>query len=454
MNRATCFARPRFGHALAGLHALHADDVGLGRFHEPVAVIAPEEFVEPLRRLAEPEILVRRLDGDLRVAQLALDVEHVGRGPVGDARAERQRGLLHLVEPGSVPDLVGEVAPLLHLLFIEADVLPLRRDPQQAEAHAVRAEPGDEVEHVGRVAERFAHLLALAVADQAGEIHVAERDVVRVGIGAPRLEFQSGNDHARHPEENDVRPGDEHVGRVKLRPGFRVHRFVGPQPGGEPGVQRVRVLGPAFAGGRGLHADFAVRSVPSRDAVAPPDLAADAPVLDVLQPLRVHLFPMLREKANQPVAHHGEGLGSFRITQEPLFAQARFDGHLGAFAETHVVLVCFLFGKQAHLHEHFSRLPARGETVQAVEFGHVGRVDRAVGVERVHHAEAVPLADLEVELVVCGRDFERAGAELEVHRRVSDDGDLRAGKRTPDGFCRRGPGSAGPPGLRPLPCPP
>ena len=92
------------------------------------------------------------------------------------------------------------------------------------------------------------------------------------------------------------------------------------------------------------------------------------------------------------------------------------------------------FVSRARLGQHFARLLARGETVQAVEFGHGGAVDLAVGMQDVHDAEAVALADLEVELVVRGRDLERARAEGEVHGLVGDDGDRLARERPPHGF--------------------
>jgi hypothetical protein len=42
--------------------------------------------------------------------------------------------------------------------------------------------------------------------------------------------------------------------------------------------------------------------------MAPPELAADAPVLDVLEPVQVNLAPALRVKLDVAVAHGGLGL--------------------------------------------------------------------------------------------------------------------------------------------------
>jgi len=98
---------------------------------------------------------------------------------------------------------------------------------------------GDEHERIGRIAERLRHLAALLVADDAGEINILERQLPHV--------FVARHDHARDPEENDVRPGDEIGGRIKLlqRVGLLgpTHRGKRPEPGTEPGVEDVGVLG-------------------------------------------------------------------------------------------------------------------------------------------------------------------------------------------------------------------
>ena len=75
------------------------------------------------------------------------------------------------------PELVAEIAALLDLLFIEADVGALRRDAHEAEAESVGAILGDEIERIGRVAERLRELAALLVADQPSEVDVLEGEI-------------------------------------------------------------------------------------------------------------------------------------------------------------------------------------------------------------------------------------------------------------------------------------
>ncbi len=59
------------------------------------------------------------------------------------------------------------------------------------------------IERDNRVAGGFGHLLAVLVAHQGVQIHVAERHLVH--------EVQAY--HPRHPEEEDVEAGDQHRGK-------------------------------------------------------------------------------------------------------------------------------------------------------------------------------------------------------------------------------------------------
>src|SRR5437762_5061447 len=65
--------------------------------------------------------------------------------------------------------------------------------------------------------------------------------------------------------------------------------------------------------------------VPGRYAMPPPHLPADAPVLNVLQPLRVNFFPMRRIEPNQVFAHDRKRFFRLRIPQKPLLADPRLD---------------------------------------------------------------------------------------------------------------------------------
>ena len=167
--------------------------------------------------------------------------------------------------------------------------------------------------------------------------------------------------------------------------------------------------------------------------MAPPELAADAPILDVLQPVLVNRFPALGTKTNRARwTDRGARFLDPRIFQKPLLAQPRLDRDAGALAEAHRALMRLLFREQPALGEHFGRFLARGEAIEAVELRNAGAIDPAVRMQHVDHRQVVPLADLEIEFVVRRRHFQNAGAEFRIDPFVADDRQLRAIERTPD----------------------
>ena len=192
----------------------------------------------------------------------------------------------------------------------------------EGEADGVGAEALDDVDGVDDVALGLGHLLAVGVADEAVDVDlsegdgVGERALAAVGHGDVEGEVAAEHDHAGDPEEEDVEAGDEEAwwGRKLARSSViceacRLASGVGPaeggegeQTGGEPGVEDVGFLhdvgGVAVAAGGGVVArdgdSAAGFAVPGGDAVAPPELAGDAPVVDVGHPLEVDLFVHLR----------------------------------------------------------------------------------------------------------------------------------------------------------------
>ena len=203
--------------------------------HIPVAKIVPEKTVERLHgraelKLGEAAVHLPRGGEQPLENGVIVGVEPAGR----EARENRrERGVVarlpaHLAEPARVPELVAEIFPALDPVFLKADVLPLRRDRHDPEPQAVRPVGVDQVERVGRIAEGLRHLPALLVADDAGEVDVFERNPPLDRLARPH-EFEARHDHARDPEENDVRARDERRRRIEMVEALRLHLFpVGP----------------------------------------------------------------------------------------------------------------------------------------------------------------------------------------------------------------------------------
>ena len=164
--------------------------------------------------------------------------------------------------------------------------------------------------------------------------------------------------------------------------------------------------------------------------MAPPELARDAPGLDVAHPLEIGVLPLWRHEAGAPVLDRADRLFGQRLgVGVPLVAQHRLDRGLRALAVGHAVPDFFDFLDQARGLEVREHALARDEPVEAaIGFRHLV-VEPALGIEDADHLEAVAAADLEVVEVVAGRDLDRARALLRVGIGVGDDRQAAADER-------------------------
>ncbi len=448
----------------------------LGQFHEPVAEPVPGELVQHLRQQVEAvggEVFLG-LGGDRGqtrqdpLLRIGARLRHAGEAAAFG---------VHQREAAGVPQLVAEVLVAFGAAEVELDVAAVAGQGGDGEAQGVGAvgddavgeflagglldllgQPGlhqpagalgdqifqgdavDDVQRVEHIALGLGHLLALGVADQAGDVDVAERHLAGEPVG--------GHDHPRHPEEDDVEAGDQHRGRQVAFEAAFVHRLrVGPAQGrerpqlrGEPGLQHVAVLGEHGIGGQakpGAHlrlaaADMAVAFgvEPGRDAMAPPQLAADAPVLDVLHPVAVGVDPVRRDELHFPALHQLQPAPGQPVhLHEPLVGQVGLDHLAGAVAARDLQRVRPGLHQQAEFFQvgqhRLSRLVAVQSAVLlrrvVVECGHRG--------EQVDQRQVVAHADLVVVEVVRRGHLDHAGTEGAVDVVVGDHRDAAAGQR-------------------------
>ena len=302
----------------------------------------------------------------------------------------------------------------------------------------------DQVDRVDHIALGLALLLTLGIADQARDVHVTKRHIAR--------ELEPEHDHAGDPEEDDVEAGDQHIGGIEVG---HLRRRVGPaqggkrpQGGGEPGVEHVVVLaqigreavgvglgvrlgpGGARLGLVAAHPDAAVLVVPGRDAVAPPQLAADAPVLDVAHPLEIGVLPVVGHEADVAIFDSldrrlGQGLG----LHEPLVGQVGLQHLAGAVASRHHQGVVVDALQQAGGFEVGDDLLAGVVAVEAAVGGRCLIIDGRVIGQDVDQRQAVPLAHVVVVEVMRGRDLHATGAEFGVHVVVGDYRNFAVGER-------------------------
>ena len=161
-------------------------------------------------------------------------------------------------------------------------------------------------------------------------------------------------------------------------------------------------------------------AVPDGDTVSPPELTADAPVSDVLQPVEVDAGEPLRDDAYVALGHCAVGLsrdaGGLLVAahvDKPLHTDERLDHGGATLAVADGVAVRF------HLLQHAQRFQFLHHAATGLEPLHLGVLAShlrhvAAFADDVGGVQAVPLPHLEVHRVVGRGDLQRAGAELRV----------------------------------------
>ena len=165
--------------------------------------------------------------------------------------------------------------------------------------------------------------------------------------GTSPMNWRPEHRHPGDPEEQDVEAGHEARGRVE---GLELRRVVGPaqggerpEPGREPRVEHVGVLAERPVALRALGEVRRARraSLPSASQyqtgmpVAPPELARDAPVADVLHPVVVRLASTPRGTIRDAAVAHrlDRGLGQRLHADVPLLGDERLHHRLAAVAD-------------------------------------------------------------------------------------------------------------------------
>ena len=162
----------------------------------------------------------------------------------------------------------------------------------------------------------------------------------------------------------------------------------------------------------------------SRDAVTPPELARDTPILNVLQPVAVCCYVLCRVELDLALEHRRQSdVCEVLHREEPLLAEARLYGCvLVALRVAHLVVVVLnllyqsgslqvLYNLLAHVHAIHAYIHARSLR------------DSAVRVEDIDSLEVVRLAECVVVHVVSWSNLQTARTELDIYVAVLDNRD-------------------------------
>ena len=145
----------------------------------------------------------------------------------------------------------------------------------------------------------------------------------------------------------------------------------------------------------------------------PPDLTADAPVLNILHPVEIGLRPAFGIEFDFafPNRRNRRFCQLFHVA-EPLTADQRFNRHIAAFGKSHRVTDRFNFGQQAELIQLCNHLFPRRKAI------HTGKLD---------HRQIVTLPDRKVIRVMCRCDFYTAGTLFRVGVLIGNNRDFPVG---------------------------
>ncbi len=204
-----------------------------------------------------------------------------------------------------------------------------------------------------------------------------------------------------------------------------------PQGRGKPRVQHVLVLLQvkvrrqvvlrAHGVLAGADVKLAIGVVPGGNPVAPPQLPADTPGLDIAHPGEVGVLPLLRHELDVAVLDSLDGgLGHLPCVHVPLPGEKRFDDDAGPVAARHLERVILDFLEQSQCLEVDHDTLARREAVHAAVGFRRGVADGGVLGQDVDHGQAVAAAHFVVVEVVRRGDLHATGAEFPVHVLVGD----------------------------------
>ena len=177
---------------------------------------------------------------------------------------------------------------------------------------------------------------------------------------------------------------------------------------------------------------LAAGAAPCGNAVSPPELTRDAPVVDVVHPVEIHLAIVVGDDGDLVGFDGGDRLFGERLDfDEPLRREARLDDSSGAIALSERDGVVLRSDEEALRGEVFDHASTRCETIKA-GIGAGIRVHLVVFVNDFDLRKVVAQSGFEVVGIVRWRDFDGTSTELGLCKIVSDDRDFPIHQREQD----------------------
>ena len=184
-------------------------NLALDQFQIPVAELIPDKVIKDIRHPIEAQFLERLVERGERCRDFANDpaVDRTGRGRRLNALAAANA--ISLCKARCVPELGRKVAIALNPLFIHLHIAALAFHRRHKEAQGIRAILINQTKRIDDIALGLGHFLPVRRAHQPMQIERAPGHVLH--------EVNALHRHARIPEEEDVKAGNENVIGVMAR---------------------------------------------------------------------------------------------------------------------------------------------------------------------------------------------------------------------------------------------
>ena len=165
-------------------------------------------------------------------------------------------------------------------------------------------------------------------------------------------------------------------------------------------------------------------AVIGRDAVAPPELAGNAPIADVFHPVIIRFVKALRHELDLTRAHCCKCRFCKRLhVHKPLFGNQRFHRGMAAIAGAHIVRIGLYLHEIARRvdirHKFFAAFHGRKAFISAAKL-----IDMPIIRKHAQHRQVAPHAYLKIVGVMRRGNLYRAGAEFHLNVFIRYDGNL------------------------------
>ena len=198
---------------------------------------------------------------------------------------------IHQHKAGGIPQLVSKVSGSHNTIIDKSHIITRSVAGNQHKSQGISAILVNNLYWINTITQGFRHLPSLLISNQTMNVNSLEWNIL--------AKFQSHHNHAGYPEENNIITSNQGAGWVELLQLrsflWPAHSFKWPQARAEPGIQYILILMEMLAATFWTYIYISTRNsgfatiitVPGRNPMAPPQLAGNTPITNIVQPVAI-----------------------------------------------------------------------------------------------------------------------------------------------------------------------